>query len=97
MKATMESTSRMLILNGLNFRVWEGVTEKGVPFVALVNRLQSAVPAQQTAMISELLKHKDPAATTEPALILMEAIPAPPAPEPAATVPGSPDPSAAKA
>lgn len=65
MKATMESTSKTLILNGMIFRVWEGTTEKGVPFVALVNRLASGSPENQQKIIQETLqKHKEPASET---------------------------------
>jgi hypothetical protein len=80
MKATMESTTRMLIVNGMNFRVWEGVSEKGIPFVALVNRLESADPTVQTALITETMaKQKEPESTTQGALDRL-GVGAPPAP-----------------
>jgi hypothetical protein len=80
MKATMESTSKLLILNGLNFRVWEGVTENGIRFVALVNRLQAANPAEMNSFVAELGKAaRNPVADTEAALIAMGVVP-PPAP-----------------
>jgi hypothetical protein len=64
-KATMESTSKLVIVNGLNFRVWEGITEKGVAFVALVNRLESTDPQSQQLLITETSeKHKDPEGAT---------------------------------
>ena len=60
MKATMESTGKLVIINGMNFRVWEGVSGKGVRFVALVNRLEAVDPPQQTQFIGETMeKHKD--------------------------------------
>ena len=62
MKATMESTSKTVIINGMQFRIWEGTTEKGVPFVALLNRLQSGSEENQKKLIQEISqKHKDPA------------------------------------
>lgn len=54
MKATMESTSKKVVLNGLEFRVWEGVTEKGIPFVALMNRLETVDPEVKAAFVKEL-------------------------------------------
>jgi hypothetical protein len=50
----MESTSKLLILNGLNLRVWEGVTEKGVPFIALINRCEALDATQQPVFVREL-------------------------------------------
>jgi hypothetical protein len=72
MKATMQSTSKTIILNGLNLRVWEGVSEKGVPFVALVNRLASSDPARQQLLVQETVaKHKDPEESTGPTLVTL--------------------------
>lgn len=81
MKVSMESTSRTVIINGLNLRVWEGITDKGVPFVALVNRLQSPDPARQKDLVAEvMLKPKEPEASTLSALeqLGVAALPAPP-------------------
>ena len=78
MKATMESTSKLLILNGLSVRVWEGVTQNGVRFVALVNRLQAVQPTEQQAMVQELTKFKEPSAETERTLIQMGVVAPPP-------------------
>lgn len=65
MKASMESTGKTLVINGMNFRVWEGTTEKGIPFVALVNRLESVDVAVKPAFISELMvKSREPVQTT---------------------------------
>jgi hypothetical protein len=70
MKATIESTTKTLVLNGLNLRVWEGVTEKGIRFVALVNRLQSADAEQERLLIGETTAKppKEPEAATAGAL-----------------------------
>jgi len=84
LKATMESTTRLVIVNGLNLRVWEGVTEKGVPFIALVNRLESLNGSQMAAMVQELSAAKPPSETVEPTLIRMGVVVVPPAAEPAA-------------
>ena len=77
MKAQMESTSKTIILNGMNFRVWEGVSAKGVPFVALVNRLEAADPAVSQAFVQEVMAAQpDPKATTQPALERLGVVPA---------------------
>jgi len=70
MKATIESTTQTLVLNGLNLRVWEGTTEKGIRFVALVNRLQSAEEGQEHLLIGETSAKppKAPEASTAGAL-----------------------------
>lgn len=79
MKATMESTTKLLILNGLNIRVWEGVTENGVPFVALVNRVEAIEQAQQTMLIKELAVTKTEATKTVAALERLGVLPPAPA------------------
>lgn len=69
MKAQIESTTKTLVLNGLNFRVWEGVSAKGIKFVALVNRLEAADAEQMRILISELSgASKEPEAATPAAL-----------------------------
>ncbi len=55
MKATIESTNKLVIVNGLQFRVWEGVSEKGTKFVALVNRIISSIPDDNKALVIEQL------------------------------------------
>jgi hypothetical protein len=73
MKATMQSTSKTIILNGLNLRVWEGVSETGVKFVALVNRLAAANPQDQISVVRELTaKHKDSDPALSPALTTLD-------------------------
>lgn len=80
MKASMESTSKTIILNGMNFRVWEGVTAKGIPFVALVNRCEPADPGVSAAFVQELTggTQATPKDTTQPALERLGVVPAPP-------------------
>jgi hypothetical protein len=69
MKATMESTNKKVVLNGLEFRVWEGVTEKGIPFVALMNRLETVYPEMKAVFIKELtVAQKAPETNTAGAL-----------------------------
>jgi hypothetical protein len=39
MKASMESTDKIIEVDGVEARIWNGVTEKGVHFTALICRL----------------------------------------------------------
>lgn len=66
MKVTLESTNRKLTLNGIQeYRVWEGVTEDGIAFVALVNRLEVLNPAQKPQFVEALSKtSREPSAGT---------------------------------
>jgi hypothetical protein len=79
MKATMQSTTKMVIVNGMNFRVWEGLTEKGVRFVALVNRLAAPSLASQSALVNESMTgHKVPDENLAPALTTLDPLLFPP-------------------
>jgi len=69
MKATIESTNKLVIVNGLQFRVWEGVSEKGTKFVALMNRIISSIPDDHKALVIETMaEHRKPDPTTATAL-----------------------------
>ena len=69
MKASMESTNKKIIISGIEFRVWEGVTEKGTPFVALVNRLETVNSEDKSAFLKEtMVPPKAPEVTTAGAL-----------------------------
>ena len=39
MKATLESTSKVVIVNGVLARVWEGTTERGARIAAFITRV----------------------------------------------------------
>lgn len=39
MRITIESTSRIVNVNGHEARVWEGTTDSGIPVVALIPRI----------------------------------------------------------
>lgn len=39
MKLTIESTAGIAILDGIETRIWEGRTEKGIPCVVFVHRI----------------------------------------------------------
>lgn len=62
MKATIESTTRIVELSGVRARVWEGKTDKGVPFVCFV--ALCAVDRREDAaeFESDLQQHRAPTA-----------------------------------
>lgn len=61
MKATIESTDRVVKLeNGAHARVWESVSESGVPFVAYISRVQVKTEIQQDEFERDLQEHKRP-------------------------------------
>lgn len=39
MKVTLTSTTKIVTLDGVPARVWEGTTERGVPVIAFVTRV----------------------------------------------------------
>jgi hypothetical protein len=66
----MESTNRKLTLNGVQeYRVWEGITEDGIPFIALVNRCQVRNPAQSPQFIEALTRKSKDEAPETPAVL----------------------------
>lgn len=48
MKASIESTDIITTLDGVPARVWRGVTEAGVPFVAFIHRVSVEVDEDAT-------------------------------------------------
>ncbi|HSZ58662.1 MAG TPA: hypothetical protein VK797_23540 [Tepidisphaeraceae bacterium] len=77
MKITLESTDKIVTLNGVPARLWEGISERGIPVVAFITRL--AVPEGQPAEAyeqfeRELQEHRAPkpelAGAFDPRLIL---------------------------
>ena len=59
MKITIESTTKVIEVNGVPARVWQGVTSRGVPITCLITR----VAVERTADASEFekdLKEKAP-------------------------------------
>jgi hypothetical protein len=57
-KATIESTEQMVMVNGVvPARVWEGRTEGGVPFFALITRVAVHKDADCSQFSRELEEH----------------------------------------
>lgn len=55
MRATLESTSKVVTVDGVPARVWEGTTERGVTIVAFVTRV-TPLDGDPTEFEEDLLK-----------------------------------------
>lgn len=66
MKATITSTNAIVHYKNDNnmCRVWEGVTEGGVPFTAYIALCQVRADADNTVFERELMEHKAPEIAT---------------------------------
>ncbi len=70
MKATITSTDRIVTIKAIGFdgqtkaRVWEGITEAGVPFTAYIPIVQVHKANDNAQFEAELTKHKPPSSDT---------------------------------
>lgn len=55
MKITIESTTKIIKANGIDCRVWEGTTERGIEVTCLIPRI-AVRNGQDTAQFEEELK-----------------------------------------
>ncbi|MFA4971816.1 MAG: hypothetical protein WC683_04335 [bacterium] len=60
MKATLESTSKIVHLNGVPARIWEGETESGIPIHCYITRVAVAEGADSTQFQLELDQVRSP-------------------------------------
>lgn len=60
MKVTIESTTKMVHLNGVPTRVWEGKTESGIPVHCFITRIAVKKDQPATEFEKELLECKAP-------------------------------------
>ena len=65
MKATLESTSKIVTLNGLPARIWEGKTASGIPIHAYVTRVAVRNGADISQFEAELQETAAPSAEVE--------------------------------
>jgi hypothetical protein len=72
MKATIESTDQIVPVKAdgreVRCRVWEGKTERGIPFTAYVVLVQVASEQKQDEFEQALKEHKKPSAETRRAI-----------------------------
>jgi hypothetical protein len=65
MKITIESTSKMVTLNGVPARIWEGRTESGILVHCYVTRIAVARDADNSEFERELKEHAPPSAEVQ--------------------------------
>jgi hypothetical protein len=65
MKITIESTSKIVQLNDVKARVWEGETESGIKVHAFITRIACDKKADSVQFEKELLEQKAPSADIE--------------------------------
>lgn len=57
MKIIIESTEKLVTINGVPARVWEGHTESGIPVHAFVTRIAAPADADCSQFERELQEH----------------------------------------
>lgn len=65
MKITIESTTRIVNASGIDCRVWEGVTERGVKVQVLIPRIAAAIGEDLTQFEAELKEQRAPSAEVQ--------------------------------
>jgi hypothetical protein len=60
MKITVESTTKLVELNGVPARVWEGVTDSGIPVHCFITRVAAKDTANLTQFEAELKEQRPP-------------------------------------
>jgi hypothetical protein len=65
MKIILESTTKIVHLNGVPARIWEGETISGIPVHCYVTRVAVAKDADTTQFEKELQEHRVPSAEIE--------------------------------
>jgi hypothetical protein len=60
MKVTMESTNKIVQINGVNSRIYEGVTESGIHFTAFMTYLKPDDERRSADLGIELGKSREP-------------------------------------
>lgn len=66
MKASIESTTKVVELNGVPARIWEGVTQSGIKFHCYITRVAIDQDETRTAeFVAELAEHRVPSVALE--------------------------------
>lgn len=65
MKVTLQNTTKVVTFNGVMTRVWEGVTEGGIPCHAFVAIIAVENTVDTAAFDRELLQQRPPSAKVE--------------------------------
>ena len=64
MKITIESTTKIVELNGVECRIWEGHTEKGVPIHCFIPRIAVRDDQDCSQFEADLIEKRAPSADT---------------------------------
>lgn len=65
MRIAIESTTKIVHLNGVKARVWEGVTESGIPVLCFVTRIAVKDGLDTSEFEKELQEHRVPSIEAE--------------------------------
>lgn len=65
MKITLESTSKVVQLDGVAARIWEGKTESGIEVHAFITRIAVHKDSDNSQFESELCEQRAPSAAVE--------------------------------
>lgn len=65
MKITVESTTKIVQLNGVEARVWEGSTESGIPIHVFITRIASHLDNDNSQFEQELKECKIPSSDVQ--------------------------------
>lgn len=65
MKIQLESTTKIIQLNGVPARIWQGQTERGIPVHCFITRIAVDKDADTTEFEAELSEHRPPSADLE--------------------------------
>ena len=65
MKVTIVSTEKIVKINGVPARVWEGKTENGIPCHAFITRIACHNDADSTEFEKELTQQAQPSADVQ--------------------------------
>ena len=60
MRIRIESTTKVVEVNGVPARIWEGHTESGIPIHCMITRIAVAVDEDQAQFAAELEAHIEP-------------------------------------
>lgn len=56
MKVTLQSTDKIVTVNGQPARIWEGTTERGTPCFAIIPRIACPINANAAEFEQELIE-----------------------------------------
>ncbi len=60
MRVSLESTTKIVTINGVEARIWEGITDSGIPVHAFISRIATRASYDQTKFKAELDECREP-------------------------------------